>query len=43
MNSGDWVENMTALEYNDGKWNLVYFNNLKFENPYFKFDQNDLP
>jgi UDP-2,3-diacylglucosamine pyrophosphatase LpxH len=23
LNSGDWVENMTALEYNDGKW-LLY-------------------
>lgn len=22
LNSGDWVENMTALEYNQGKWSL---------------------
>lgn len=22
MNSGDWIENMTALEYNDGQWSL---------------------
>ena len=23
MNSGDWIENLTALEYNDGKW-VIY-------------------
>jgi UDP-2,3-diacylglucosamine pyrophosphatase LpxH len=23
LNSGDWIENLTALEYNDGKW-IVY-------------------
>jgi hypothetical protein len=22
LNSGDWVENSTALEYNDGEWTL---------------------
>jgi len=22
LNSGDWVENMTALEYNEGKWSI---------------------
>jgi len=43
MNSGDWVENMTSLEYNNGKWQLVYFNQLQFDNPYLKFDINDLP
>jgi len=25
LNSGDWVENMTALEYVDGKWDLFYY------------------
>jgi UDP-2,3-diacylglucosamine pyrophosphatase LpxH len=25
LNSGDWVENNTALEYINGEWNLVYF------------------
>jgi UDP-2,3-diacylglucosamine pyrophosphatase LpxH len=43
MNSGDWVENMTALEYNEGKWELIHFNDLKFDNPYLKFDVHDLP
>ena len=26
MNSGDWIENLTALEYNDGKWGIYNFN-----------------
>lgn len=25
LNSGDWVENRTALEYNDGEWELFYY------------------
>jgi UDP-2,3-diacylglucosamine pyrophosphatase LpxH len=25
LNSGDWVENLTALEYVDGKWDLFHF------------------
>ncbi len=27
LNSGDWVENLTALEYNNGEWEIYYFNN----------------
>lgn len=26
MNCGDWIENFTAAEYDDGKWNLFHFN-----------------
>jgi UDP-2,3-diacylglucosamine pyrophosphatase LpxH len=26
LNSGDWVENMTSLEYNGSKWHLKYWN-----------------
>jgi len=26
LNSGDWVENLTALEYNHEKWNLYTYN-----------------
>jgi UDP-2,3-diacylglucosamine pyrophosphatase LpxH len=26
LNSGDWIENLTALEYNDGSWKLHKFN-----------------
>lgn len=25
MNSGDWIENLTALEYEDGKWNIYKY------------------
>jgi len=25
LNSGDWIENLTALEYNDGHWKLYNF------------------
>lgn len=26
LNSGDWVENLTALEYNHGTWQIYYYN-----------------
>jgi UDP-2,3-diacylglucosamine pyrophosphatase LpxH len=26
MNSGDWIENLTSLEYNEGKWSLYEYN-----------------
>ncbi len=26
LNSGDWVENVSALEFHNNEWNLVYFN-----------------
>jgi len=25
LNSGDWVENLTALEYVNGAWDLFYY------------------
>lgn len=25
MNSGDWIENLTSLEYNDGKWEIYQY------------------
>lgn len=25
LNSGDWIENLTALEYNDGLWRLYHY------------------
>jgi UDP-2,3-diacylglucosamine pyrophosphatase LpxH len=27
MNSGDWIENLTALEYTGGKWSMYHYNN----------------
>lgn len=29
LNSGDWVENLTALEYNYERWHLFHFNSKK--------------
>jgi len=31
LNSGDWIENLSALEYRDHQWHLVYFDQLKLE------------
>lgn len=31
LNSGDWVENLTALEYESGEWNIHTFNANDFE------------
>lgn len=32
LNSGDWIENLTALEYNFGKWHLYTYNSKEFLN-----------
>ncbi|MFY8021038.1 MAG: UDP-2,3-diacylglucosamine diphosphatase [Bacteroidia bacterium] len=29
LNSGDWVENLSALEYHHGEWKIYYFNEDK--------------
>jgi UDP-2,3-diacylglucosamine pyrophosphatase LpxH len=31
MNSGDWVENLTALEYHEGSWKIYQYNDKQFE------------
>ncbi len=36
LNSGDWVENMTALEYENNDWHLVYFN---YQEPFAHADE----
>jgi len=38
LNSGDWVENLTALEYNDKKWSLVKYDDLELDE---NTDQDD--
>ena len=43
LNSGDWVENMTALEYNDGAWKLVWYKDLKFTDDWLNVEIEDLP
>lgn len=36
LNSGDWVENLTSLEYNDGKWEIFSYDKNYFEMIYTK-------
>ncbi|ADF53033.1 MULTISPECIES: UDP-2,3-diacylglucosamine diphosphatase [Zunongwangia] len=31
LNSGDWIENLTALEYNDKRWELIRFPELNMK------------
>jgi UDP-2,3-diacylglucosamine pyrophosphatase LpxH len=30
LNSGDWVENLTALEFNEGKWSIYQYEESEF-------------
>jgi hypothetical protein len=30
LNSGDWIENLSALEYNDGRWSIYRYNDNSF-------------
>jgi UDP-2,3-diacylglucosamine pyrophosphatase LpxH len=43
LNSGDWVENMTALEYNNAEWKLIWYKNLNFSESWFNVVEEDLP
>lgn len=43
LNSGDWVENMTALEYSNQKWELVWYKDLKFPETWLNIEEGDLP
>jgi hypothetical protein len=44
MNSGDWIENLTSLEYNNGCWQIFSYDqnylNLIYQKEYF--DQEDI-
>lgn len=31
LNSGDWIENLTALEYSKGKWQIYQYNAAEFK------------
>ena len=33
MNSGDWIENLTALEYNNGNWEIYQYDENKMQIP----------
>ena len=39
LNSGDWIENLTALEYNNGAWTLYHFNEDKLRFKKLKRDK----
>jgi UDP-2,3-diacylglucosamine pyrophosphatase LpxH len=43
LNSGDWVENMTALEYQNAEWKLVWYKDLTFPETWLKVEEGDLP
>ena len=43
LNSGDWVENMTALEYYDSGWKLIWYKDLKFPETWLNVKEEDLP
>jgi hypothetical protein len=30
LNSGDWIENLTALEYKNEKWKIYYYKKTDF-------------
>jgi hypothetical protein len=43
MNSGDWIEHLTALEFTDGKWELYKYDALEFDvvNPRLQVPERD--
>jgi UDP-2,3-diacylglucosamine pyrophosphatase LpxH len=43
LNSGDWVESMTSLEYNNGAWKLIWYKDLKFAPDWLSVEPEDLP
>lgn len=43
LNSGDWIENLTALEYNNGNWNLYHFQEDQQSIKALKLDKEKKP
>ena len=41
LNSGDWVESLTALEYHNGKWDIFKYNPDDFKNDHDEEDKTD--
>ncbi len=41
LNSGDWIENLTALEYNDGEWKIYKYEESEIESLPVE-DDNDI-
>jgi UDP-2,3-diacylglucosamine pyrophosphatase LpxH len=42
LNSGDWVENCTALEYNNGRWNLYKYTDDQEAKIQYKSKKHDV-
>lgn len=40
LNSGDWIENLSWLEYNGGEWKLNFFDTKKYKKPII--EKNDI-
>ena len=40
LNSGDWIENLSWLEYDKGTWSLNYYNPTKYQLP--EIEPNDI-
>ncbi len=40
LNSGDWIENLSWLEYNEGNWTLNFYDETKYQKP--KIELNDI-
>ncbi len=49
LNSGDWVENLTALEYNTGEWRIFKYDEKQFDSEIYKklreesMEEDDFP
>lgn len=41
LNSGDWIENLTALEYNEGQWSIYHYNETDLENHHENDSEDD--
>jgi UDP-2,3-diacylglucosamine pyrophosphatase LpxH len=41
LNSGDWIENLSALEYADGAWSLYKYNEKDYNNELEEEDETD--
>lgn len=42
LNSGDWIENLSSLEYHDGKWSIYRFADDELNANFVKKGQDDL-
>ena len=42
LNSGDWVENLTALEYNKKRWKLFHYSEMNFVEEDNLFEMEDI-